>query len=220
MAAKATADAEDVTPQAAPAGRYAAMRNRCPFAIATPVSTPAPPQPSFAANWYVGGIARVGEVDFVSIKAKDLSSQFSFFGKEPDVKSGVSLVGIEWVEGIGKSVVTIQKGTELAKLEFNEAVVHGPPQNPVAQNPQPNGKPQAVVVAPPSTAGMKTAPVSGGYGQPNGARMPPTGAKPPTAGSGLSQPLPKQPYQVPNGASKPVMPYPRRQIGLPNQPVR
>src|SRR4051812_34326347 len=50
LAAQMPADAEEVIPQTAPAGRYEAMRNHCPFAIGAPVVPPAAPQPSFAAN--------------------------------------------------------------------------------------------------------------------------------------------------------------------------
>jgi len=39
-----------------------------PFAVATPVAPAAEPQASFAANWFVSGIARIGDQDFVTIK--------------------------------------------------------------------------------------------------------------------------------------------------------
>jgi hypothetical protein len=215
-AVQATAEAEEVIPTAVPVGRYTVMREHCPFAIATPVAAPAPQQPSFAANWYVSGIARVGDVDFVGIKAKDLSSQFSLYGKEPDAKSGVSLVSIDWVEGIGKSVVTIQKGTEIAKLEFNEAVVHGPPQNPVAPNAAPNGRPPAMAIVPPPGPLAKPVPVPNGYDPTKFPRAALVPGKTPAGQNGM-QPMAKGPYAVPGGASKPMTPYPHRSFIPANQ---
>ena len=107
------------------AERYTELGRRCPFALASATVAPAAPQASFAANWYVSGIARLNDTDFVTIKARDLATQFSLYGREPNPQNQVSLVGIEWVEAVGKSIVTIRKDAETAKLEFNEAEVHG-----------------------------------------------------------------------------------------------
>lgn len=216
----AVAGAEEVIPQAASAGRYAAMREHCPFAIATLVAAPAPAQPSFAANWYVSGIARVGETDFVSVKARDLSSQFSLFGREPDVKSGVSLVSIEWVEGLGKSVVTIQKGTELAKLEFNESVVHGQAQKPMIPAAPTNGRGPALAVVPPPTApAAKPLSIPNGFNPSRGPGNAQNPQRPGPAPVG-TQAVARSPYQVPTGVSKPMTPYPRRPFVPANQAPR
>jgi hypothetical protein len=122
--------AENPIPAALDAQRYTHLSAHCPFALATATVPASPAQPSFAANWYVSGIARIDNVDFVTIKSRDLSTQFSLFGQETDAKNQVTLVTVEWVEGIGKSKVIVRKGGETATLEFNEAEVHGAAQQP------------------------------------------------------------------------------------------
>lgn len=107
-----------------PMDRYAAITERSPFALATPVAPSAAPSASFAANWYISGIARLGDADFVAIKSRDLSKQFSLCGHEP--VDGVSVASVTWSDVIGQSTVILQKGTETAKLEFNEAQLRTP----------------------------------------------------------------------------------------------
>lgn len=118
--------AENPIPEPWTAERYAAISRQSPFALATPAAPVSAPQASFAANWYVEGIARIGEADFVTIKSRDLSTQFSLFGHEPDPRSGVVLSGVDWSETVGKSTVTVRKGNEVARLEFNEATLRSP----------------------------------------------------------------------------------------------
>jgi hypothetical protein len=101
------------------------LEQRCPFALTSPIAAPAPARAFFAANWYVSGIARLGDADFVTIKARDLATEFSLYGQEPNPQNHVSLVRIDWSDEVGKSIVTIRKDTETAKLEFNEAEVRG-----------------------------------------------------------------------------------------------
>lgn len=117
---------EPVAPAQLPASRYTAMAEKSPFALATAAAPPAEPQASFAANWYITGIGRVGDTDFVSVKSRDAAMQFSLFGSEPHPQTGVSVASVNWSDTIGKSTVILQKGTEMAKLEFNEAELHGP----------------------------------------------------------------------------------------------
>src|SRR5436190_132140 len=74
--------AEFAAPTPMPASRYARMSEHSPFALATPTAPPEAPKASFAANWYLSGLGRVGEEEFVTIKARDLSSQFSLYGQE------------------------------------------------------------------------------------------------------------------------------------------
>lgn len=141
-------------PESRPLARYAAMTEKSPFALATAAAPAAEPQASFAANWYVAGIARLGDTDFVTIKSRDASTQFSLFGREP--QNGVSVASVEWSETIGKSKVILQKGTETAKLEFNEADLRGPAPAPNQANGAVPGKPGAtgvpgVVVTPPGS---------------------------------------------------------------------
>ncbi|HEY3898256.1 MAG TPA: hypothetical protein VGM54_06570 [Chthoniobacter sp.] len=116
--------AEESLPTARSKDRYAQLRQHSPFTLAAPTATPSPDKASFAVNWYVSGIGRLGGQYFVTIKSRDLSTQFSLYGEEAS-KEGVTLVGIDWSESVGKSAVRVRKGTETAKLEFNEAEIHG-----------------------------------------------------------------------------------------------
>jgi len=124
----ASAHGEEPIPSAFPGDRYSAMGANCPFATATPTVAAPQPQASFAANWFISGIARIGDSDFVTVKARDLSTQFSLFGKEPNSENGVILASVNWSETIGKSTVVLRRGTETTKLEFNEAQIHSAPQ--------------------------------------------------------------------------------------------
>ena len=124
----ALAHAQEAVPQAFPQGRYEPLRAHSPFSLATVQALVAPAGPGFADNWYVSGIARIGDDDFVTIKSRDLSKQFSLYANETDHETQVSLASVNWSDTVGKSTVILRKGTETAKLEFNEAEIHAAPQ--------------------------------------------------------------------------------------------
>jgi hypothetical protein len=134
--------AMEAAPAPYPSSRYETLRTNSPFSLATP-EVAAVPQASFAANWFVSGIARIGDADFVTIKSRDLSMQFSIFGDETDGKTGVGIASVNWSEAVGKSSVILRKGTETATLEFNESEVRAAPAPlaagsiPVKMNPVP-----------------------------------------------------------------------------------
>jgi hypothetical protein len=109
--------------------RYAVMTEKSPFALATPSAPAAVAPTSFAAQWFVSGIGRLGDEYFVTIKARDLSTQFSLFGRQPHPENGVSVASVNWSEVIGKTSVILQRGTETAKLEFSETELRAPPSN-------------------------------------------------------------------------------------------
>jgi len=136
------ASAEEILPAPFAKGRYESLRVKSPFALATAVVVAGPPQASFAANWYVGGVARMGDKYFVTIQSRDLSKQFSLVsGQEMD---GVMLASVTWSDEVGKSTVILRRGTETAKLEFNESQVRGPATT-AATSPVPGGKARAAV---------------------------------------------------------------------------
>ncbi len=114
---------ESFLPAAFPASRYDSIVEKSPFSLATP---PAPPPQEqvkgFAADYYLTGLGLLDDKTFVSIKSRDLSTNFTLFGNEPNL-DGVALVSVDWSPVRGKSTVTIKKGTEFAKLEFNQAEV-------------------------------------------------------------------------------------------------
>jgi len=123
-------------PAALPGERYAEMSTRSPFAVATAAPIPQTAQ-SFAANWYVSGMARLNGEDFVSIKSRDLSIQFSLHGHEEDPRTGVSLEGVDWSDDVGRSMVVLRKGAETARLEFNGADLRNPPRIAAVSRPAP-----------------------------------------------------------------------------------
>ncbi len=127
---------EDAVPTAFDKSRYESLRTKSPFAVATAVAAPAP-QASFAANWFVTSVARIGDANFATIKSRDLVTQFSLYGDEP--VDGVVLASVNWSDTIGKSTVILRKGTETARLEFNEAQLRAPAPATAAANPGPAG---------------------------------------------------------------------------------
>ena len=74
--------AADGVPTTHEKARYEVLRAHSPFSLATEAPAVVAPQASFAANWYVSGVARIGDSDFVTIKSRDQSEQFSLFGRE------------------------------------------------------------------------------------------------------------------------------------------
>jgi hypothetical protein len=119
--------ARKAIPTAYPSSRYETLRTNSPFSLATAPAVTPTAEPSFATNWFVSGIGRIGDADFVTIKSRDLATQFSIFGGETDGKTGVAIVSVNWSEAVGKSSVILRKGTETAKLEFNESEVRVTP---------------------------------------------------------------------------------------------
>lgn len=149
--------ADDVVPSL-PKDRYESLKARSPFALATAVATPAP-QASFAANWYVTSIARVEDKYYVTIKGRDLKTQFSIFGDESF--DGVSVASVNWSDAVGKSTVILRKGTETARLEFNEAQLKSAPVVAAAgASPVPGAGPRpvgATAIPSPHPAGVNMA---------------------------------------------------------------
>lgn len=169
---------ESVLPAAHPASRYDTMLERSPFALATPPTVVAAPVASEFSQWYISGLGRWEDKDFVSIKSRDLGTNFTLYGNEPNA-DGIQLVGVEWSNERGKSTVTIKKGTEFGKLEFNQAEISAP-----SAAPQPGARP-----------GMPQRP-----GAPGG-NIPVTNM--PVTGGGVQQPRPA------SGAQQPRVAIPR-----------
>jgi hypothetical protein len=112
-------------PEAQPASRYAKLSQESPFALATPTAAPVEQTPSVFANLFVVGLARLrdpihGDRDFVTVKSRLAEEKpFTLSGTEPN-KEGFSIVSIDRSDRVGKSKVTVKKGTEVGVLEFNE----------------------------------------------------------------------------------------------------
>ena len=126
----ARAEMQGDLPTAFPPARYAEMIKKSPFALATVTAPPVQQTPPFAANLYVTGIAKIGETDFVSISSRDQqTAKFSLLSGETGAND-ISLVSIEWSEQIGKSKVTLKKGSEFAVLEFDQIAIMQTPNQP------------------------------------------------------------------------------------------
>ncbi len=103
------------------------------------------------------------EVKYAHIKSRADPTTFYVSDAEP-TKDGISWVGSEVSQVIGKSKVTLSKGGETATLEFDQANLHAaPPQGVPASVRAPAGTGQQVLAAP--VSGM-IAPANGGRGGP------------------------------------------------------
>ena len=122
-------------PQRQPPESYQKMTEDWPFALATPPVAVAEPVKGWASNFYVGGIGKNyengKEEAFVAIKSKDGQAAFSLYGNQPNGED-ISVAGIEWSDNIGKSKVTLKKGSEFATIEFDQVAI----QTPAQQAPQ------------------------------------------------------------------------------------
>ena len=122
-----------VLPEAYPAERYEKLIENSPFAVGTPQEPPAAPDaPGFATNLYVMGVAQLRDTegkerDFVTIKSRADQSTFSLSSGAVPNPDGIELGAVEWSQRVGKSKVTIRKGTETAVLEFDQAALQAAP---------------------------------------------------------------------------------------------
>ncbi len=136
-------------PESFPAERYKELIEDSPFSLATPVAAVVEDAPGFASSLYVVGVMKMRdgegrEVDYVSIKSRTDNTTFSLSGSAAN-KDGISLVGVEWNEKVGKSKVSLKKGSEAGTLEFDEAILKTPgPAPQVAVRPQNGQVPPAV----------------------------------------------------------------------------
>ena len=126
-AAVATAPAAGPTiPQRPPPETFQKLTEDWPFALATPAAPVAAPVAPWSSNYYVSGIGKSylsgAEEIFVAIKKKDGTGAFSLFGNQPNKEEDIAIGGIEWSATVGKSKVTLKKGTEFATIEFDQAV--------------------------------------------------------------------------------------------------
>jgi len=135
---------EPAIPESFPASHYAKLIQRSPFSPASADVPAADATPDFAANLYVTGLAKVGGQDCVFIRSRDQQKNYMLVGKEtgPD---GVTLVGVNWADDVGKSEVRIKQGSQEATVKFDEALIHTALPTNVAQgNPDEGGQPQRV----------------------------------------------------------------------------
>lgn len=199
-------------PDAFPAERYAKMREKSPFALATPAAAPAAPKAdSFTKNLFLGGHVILGtengvDVPWVSIKTTDGRENFTLRGNEPN-EEGISIASLERSPIAGKSKVILKKGNEFGEVKEDEAgraaAATQAAAQAEAQMQRANGKLQ-----PPPKGGTRTINLP----RPNTA--PPSGAVPPPPamnGTQATQP-------PPTGAAVPP-PNSRRVRVIPSKPT-
>lgn len=116
-------------PTAFPASRYQTMIDKSPFTLATPAVAPSaptgPPPDSFAKDYYLVGIAKLNNKEFVTIASHvDQTQRFSLFKGEQGPE-GITVASVSWEPGIAKSKVMLKKGTEFGSITFDEAAQAG-----------------------------------------------------------------------------------------------
>lgn len=121
------AEEPSAIPKPIPADRYAALIEKSPFAVSTAAPEPAAPTESFAANWKVSGLSKSRAVDgttiyTVFIQSRDLTTRFVLSGDLPN-GDGVAIASVEEGQKPTQAVVTLRKGSETAKVEFDQATV-------------------------------------------------------------------------------------------------
>jgi hypothetical protein len=158
----ATAETLEETPASIPISRYQAMIEKSPFAPATAAPAPTVEAPSFAKDYYITGMAQLGSKSFVTISSRDQQKRFSLV--EGQTFEGMTLTGVEWAPGVGRSKVTLKKGSDFGVIGFDEAAMQ-PAAPPVQQ------APQQVQNQPPGTGGRG----SGNFGYGDRQRRRPGG---------------------------------------------
>jgi hypothetical protein len=130
-------------PSAFPAQRYNALMEKSPFALATAAPEPTAPAENFATNWVLTGISKTkgkgGAEDYtVFVRSRDLSIRH-VITKDKPTDDGVALVSVEEAPVPTKASVTLRKGAETGRVEFDQAAVAASASVPV---PPPAGQPQ------------------------------------------------------------------------------
>lgn len=153
----APSSSTDALPKSWGAERYKALIDKSPFALATPLPPTGTkevvePTASFAQDYFVVGLTKLGDKDFVTLsQVSDRNTHFSLSTGESH--DGIELASVKWVDGVAKSKVTLKKGSEFGEIGFDEAalqaesapvVIQQPnqgnnPSNNIIRNPFPNG---------------------------------------------------------------------------------
>jgi hypothetical protein len=205
---------ESAVPEPFPETRYQPLSAQSPFALATPVAAPVVADKSFADGWYLGGVSQWDGKNFVVVRSRDLSVQFSLYGDERREDNGVKLQNVEWSASYGKTTATIEKDGQFAKLELLTQTEVGSAPSLPGVNPA-NSRAIPVIRAP-------GAPLQPNASQPRPNIPRPSGAAAGTIGApqgGIAVPQPS--YQITPGvpANSKVQPLPGSMQPLANPAV-
>ena len=161
-------------PAASTIERYKDLIEHSPFAIATKNEAPPPVEvPGFARDLVLVGVVRLtGNNYYIMVASRDLSQRF---GLGPsDTSNGISVANVAWSDGIGKTKVTLKRGSEYGVIGFDESVIRGGTAGPNPGPPTGSG-PMGV----PMPTGQISLPA--GMVQPNGNPDPAAALRPPGA---------------------------------------
>lgn len=125
--------ADDAIPKRADFGRYLAMVENSPFAVAT-APTQGPAAPPWSKEVYLANAAHTPEADLLTVMSVADKNMKEYLSTESTSRSGYSISSIEWSDQRGQTKATICKDSQCATIGFNEALSSQPP-TPNAQPP-------------------------------------------------------------------------------------
>jgi len=106
-------------PEGYPVDRYSTLWKRSPFTIAS-VQQDAVPD-SFASKLALVGVARIGSEDFVILLNKDSQERINVSSITNG--QGLKLIAVEANPDPLKASATIQKGTEIANVKYDQTLL-------------------------------------------------------------------------------------------------
>lgn len=128
-------------PVATPLERYQPMLDQSPFALATQAATPPPvtDNEGFAKDLVLAGVARLSAGEFVSITTRDQTQRFALSTGES--YNGITVASVAWSDAVGKTKVTLKKGSEYGVIGFDEALLAAASKAAPLMPPTVNGQP-------------------------------------------------------------------------------
>lgn len=110
-------------PASTPLERYQPMLDQSPFALATQAAPPPPVTDAagFAKDLILTGIARLSNGEFVSISSRDQTQRFALSTGES--YNDITVASVAWSDAVGKTKVTLKKGSEYGVIGFDEALL-------------------------------------------------------------------------------------------------
>lgn len=141
---------EEVIPTSFSKERYAAMVEKSPFALATPVEAPKEPEKSIFDNTYVKGVG----TGYVVVQRVGDPETMRFWGNTPN-KEGIYVANVIQGDRPASTKVTLKKGTEEKIIGFNENELRSTAAAPAV--PQPGGRSVTPGKAPGIAPGMAPA---------------------------------------------------------------
>jgi len=122
LLAGTTAFATDVVPKRTDFGRYQAMLDHSPFAVATAAALPAA-TPSFAKDLYIANAAKATGEDLVTLNSASDKNFKEYLSTRAPNEHGYAIANIEWSDRVGQTKVTISKDGQFATVAFNQALL-------------------------------------------------------------------------------------------------